>query len=133
MTTIDEAIASACAAGAARPGKPEVLIVRPEKDSALETLLCLYEQKKSAKNAAEEAWEEYSKALSGALRAYNSDENVKAYEIPATRMYPSLSVSWREGREYLPTELIKKHIPQVWDAFKQRTRGYWDIRVKGKR
>lgn len=114
-------------------GEAEVVIVRPEKDSKLETLLCLYEQRKGAYDAAKGEWEEYKAALTAELRAYEPDENVKGYEVSATGMYPALAVSWRNGREYLPTELIKKHIPQVWDAFKQRTKGYWDVRPKGER
>lgn len=137
MTTIERAIAEAFTAEYAKrlplQDKPEVLIVRPEKDSPLETLLCLYEQRKTTYDAASEQWEEYKKSLTSALRSYESDENVKVYEIPATRMYPGLAVRWREGREYLPTELIRQHIPQIWDAFKKRSRGYWDIRLKSQR
>lgn len=133
MTTIDRAVAEAVmAAQAARQPKPEVLIVHPDKDGPLEALLCLYETRKNAHDAAEEKWETYKSALTSALRAYNSDENVKSYEIPGGRMYPSLAVSWRKGREYLPTELIRQHIPQVWNAFKQTSKGYWDIRLKSK-
>lgn len=133
MTTIDRAIADALTASNQDTGQAEVIVVRPAKDSPLETLLCLYEQRKGAYDAAKSEWEEYKLALTSALRSYEPDENVKSYEVPASPMYPALAVSWRDGREYLPTELIKRHIPQVWDAFKQRTRGYWDIRVKGKR
>lgn len=133
MTTIDRAIADALTASNLDTRQAEVVIVQPVKDSPLETLLCLYEQRKGDYDAAVSAWEEYKLALTGALRAYQPDENVKAYEVPASPMYPALAVSWRDGREYLPTDLIKKHIPQVWDAFKQRTKGYWDVRPKGKR
>lgn len=136
MTTIDKAIADALTAqhqAQAPSGQPEVIVVRPLKDSPLETLLCLYETRKSAYDEAAEAWEEYKGALTAALRAYEPDENVKSYDVPASRMWPALSVSWRAGREYLPTELIKEHIPQVWTAFKKQTKGYWDIRKKGKR
>jgi hypothetical protein len=136
MTTIDKAIADALTAQyAARPpeGQAEVIVVKPEKDSPLETLLCLYELRKGAYDAATEAWDEYKSALTNALRAYEPDENVKTYDVPQTRMWPALTVSWQAGREYLPTELIKQHIPKVWDAFKQNTKGYWVIRKKGKR
>lgn len=132
MTTIEEAVAAAYSALHAEP-KPETIVVRPEKDSPLETLLCLYELRKSAFDAASEAWDEYKSALTNALRSYEPDENVKVYDIPPTRMWPALSVAWQSGREYLPTELIKQHIPQVWKAFKQTTKGYWVIRKKGKR
>lgn len=136
MTTIDKAIAHALtaesASRAASPA-PEVVIVRPEKDSPLESLLCLYEARKAAHDAADTEWEDYKAALVSALRTYEPDENVKEYEVPATPMWPAVAVSWRNGREYLPTKLIRQHIPQVWDAFKQTTRGYWDVRRKGKR
>lgn len=135
MTTIDQVIAEAYVSGARTRDKKEaeVTIVQPVKDSPLEALLCLYQMRKDAYDAACEAWEEYKATLTAALRTYNADENVKTYEIPAGRMWPALSVSWQAGREYLPTELVKKHIPQVWDAFKQSTKGYWVIRKKGKR
>lgn len=136
MTTIDRAIADALTAQyqAKSPlGEAEVIVVRPVKDSPLETLLCLYEKRKGAYDAAKAEWEEYKDALTSALREYEPDENVKSYEVPGGPMYPGLTVSWRDGREYLPTELIRQHIPKVWDAFKQRTKGYWDVRPKGKR
>lgn len=134
MTTLDRAIATAYAAQAqASSGPAEVIVVKPEKDSPLETLLCQYELRKAAHDAEEARWEEYRSALVAALRQYEPDENVKTYDVPASRMWPAISVSWRPGREYLPTELIKQHIPQVWTAFKATTRGYWDIRKKGKR
>ncbi len=136
MTSIDQVVADALIAAHAdkkAAAKPEVCIVAPAKDSPLETVLCLYQLRKDAYDAAEAAWDEYKSTLTNALRAYNSDENIKVYEVPATRMYPALTVAWRAGREYLPTELIKQHIPQVWSAFKQSTRGYWEIRRKGKR
>ena len=136
MTTIDKAIADALTASyQARPpeGKAEVIVVKPGKDSVLETLLCLYEQRKGDYDAAVEQWDEYKSALTAALRSYEPDENVSTYEVPATQMYPAITVAWRAGREYLPTDLIKEHIPQVWTAFKKTTKGYWDIRRKGKR
>ena len=135
MTSIDEAIAGAVAAGAGRKNASgaETVIVHPDKDSALETLLCMYEMRKNAKEAEDERWDEYRSALVNALRTYNPDENVKVYDIPANRMWPAITVAWRAGREYLPTELIKRHIPQVWKAFKETSKGYWDIRRSGKR
>jgi hypothetical protein len=135
MTTIDKAIADALTARyqAGEPGAAEVIVVRPEKDSPLETLLCLYEKRKGDYDAAREAWSEYKSALTAALRDYEPDENVSEYEVPAAVMWPAITVSWRSGREYLPTDLIKQHIPQVWKAFKQTTKGYWDVRKKGKR
>jgi hypothetical protein len=132
MTSIEEAVAAAYSARHAEP-PPEVIVVHPEKDSPLEALLCMYEMRKSAHDAADEQWDEFKSALVNALRSYEPDENVKVYDIPATRMWPAIAVSWRPGREYLPTELIKQHIPQVWKAFKERSKGYWDIRRKGKR
>ena len=134
MTTLDRAIATAYAAQAqAAAGQAEVIVVKPEKNSALEALLCQYELRKGAHDAEEERWDEYRSALVNALRTYEPDENVKTYDIPASRMWPAISVSWRAGREYLPTELIKQHIPQIWTAFKSTTKGYWDIRKKGRR
>lgn len=141
MTSIDEAIATARAQAPA-PAPVETLIVRPERDTPLEALLCLYEAYKAEHDAAEAKWSEYKTALTSALRAYNPDENIKVYEVPGRsvtsiggelrQMWPGISVAWRDGREYLPTDLIRKHIPQVWDAFKKRSKGYWDIRLKGK-
>jgi hypothetical protein len=137
MTTIDQAIANAYAAGMRHQepaGNVETVIVQPVPDSPLEALLCMYETNKSELDAAKEKWESYHSSLVAALRAYEPDENVKAYEVPPGRMWPGISVAWQAGREYLPTDLIRQHIPQVWDAFKQRTKGYWVIRAKkGKR
>ena len=136
MTSIDQAIANAYAAGMrdrAPAGDIETVIVQPAPDSPLEALLCLYEPNKEELDAAKEKWETYRSALVAALRDYDADENVKTYDVPAGRMWPGISVAWQDGSEYLPTDLIKKHIPKVWDAFKQRGKGHWVVRKKGKR
>jgi hypothetical protein len=138
MTTIDRAIANAltaAAASAAPAGQPEVVIVTVPKESRLESLLCMEEKARDAHKAAEDNWDSLKAAITAELTAMypGSAAPTKAFEIPGSKMWNPLTVSWREGREYLESSLIKQHIPQVWEAFKKRSRGYWDIRRSGKR
>jgi len=104
-------------------------------EGKLEQLLCLEEKLRAAHEAANANWDEWKKAVTGELgRLYPGDAAPsKAFEIPGGPMWKALTVSWREGKEYLPTDLIQQHIPQVWEAFKKRGKGYWDLRRKGKR
>jgi hypothetical protein len=138
VTTIDKAIANALTAGAQAQNpsaQPEVVIVTVPKESRLEQLLCMEGKARDAHKAAEDNWDDLKAAITAELTAMypGSAAPTKAYEIPGSKMWAPLTVSWREGREYLETKLIREHIPQVWDAFKKRSRGYWDIRRKGQR
>jgi hypothetical protein len=139
MPSIDKAIADALtAAYQERPpetGPPEVVIVDVPPDSKLEQLLCLHDERKARHEAADAEWEEHKAALTTELGLLYPGKKAptKSYEIPPGPMWRPLTVSWREGREYLPTDLIKAHIPQVWTAFKKQSKGFWDIRYKGKR
>jgi hypothetical protein len=137
MTTIDRAIADALTAEAqARrqdADRPEVVIVEVPKDSKLEQLLCLEEKLRAAKDAADANWDEFKSALTAELQKLyaGSTAPTKGYEIPGGPMWRPMTMTWQNGKDYLPTDLIKKHIPQVWDAFKKRTTGYWVLRRKG--
>jgi hypothetical protein len=139
MTTVDRAIADALTAERQAQqnagSRPEVVIVEVPKDSRLETLLCLEASRRADKDAALAAWEELKDGVAAEVqRMYPGDAApTKAFEIPGGPMWSPLTLSWRDGKEYLPTTLIREHIPQIWDAFKQTTRGYWDFRRKGKR
>jgi hypothetical protein len=139
MPTVDRAIADALTAHAqaqaAPSDRPEVVIVDVPAESKLEQLLCLEEKLRTAHEVADAHWDEWKLAVTGELnRLYPGDEApTKGFEIPGGPMWKALSVSWRPGREYLPTDLIQQHIPQVWEAFKKRSKGFWDIRRKGKR
>lgn len=139
MTSVDRAIADALTAEyqgrTPLTDQPEVVIVDVPPESKLEQLLCLEEKLRSAHEAADANWDEWKKAVSGELgRLYPGEAApTKAFEIPGGPMWKALTVSWRNGKEYLPTPLIKQHIPQVWNAFKKTSAGYWDIRRKSKR
>lgn len=139
MVSIDKAIADAFTAEyQARPpatDRPEVVIVDVPKESRLEQLLCLEEKLRAARDAANANWDEFKGGIEAELqKLYPGDAApTKTFEIPGGPMWKALTVSWRDGKEYLPTDLIQQHIPQVWEAFKKRGRGYWDIRRKGKR
>jgi hypothetical protein len=138
MTTIDRAIADALTAGnQARPpaDRLETVIVTVPKDSRLEALLCTEGKARDAHDAAEANWKELKSAIAAELQAlYPGDAApTKSFEIPGGPMWATMSVSWREGKEYLETGLIKEHIPQIWKAFKKQGRGYWELRRKGKR
>jgi hypothetical protein len=138
MTSLERSIADALTADAqARraPDRPEVVIVVPPPDSKLESWLCLYESRKSAQETADAAMDEWKEAVTAELqRAYPGEAApTKGYEIPGTAMWPALTIMWQNGKEYLPTDLIKQHIPQVWSAFKKQSKGFWVIRRKGKR
>jgi len=138
MVTVDRAIANALTAQAqAQPSteRPEVVVVEVPKDSRLEALLCLEEKRRAEHEAAEAAWTELKSGITAELeRMYpGSAAPVKGFEIPAGPMWKAIAVSWRDGKEYLPADLIRAHIPQVWDAFKKRGKGFWDFRRMGKR
>jgi len=138
MTTVDRAIADALTAQAqAQPGptdRPEVVIVEVPPESKLEQLLCLEGKLRAAHEAADANWDEFRSAVTTELqRLYPGNlAPTKGFEIPGGPMWRGLTLSWRPGKEYLPTDLIKQHIPQVWTAFKKRGKGYWELRRKGK-
>jgi hypothetical protein len=139
MVTIDRAIADALTADAqARPApdaRPETVIVEVPKESRLEQLLCLEETYRAEHEAADARWDEWKKAVTAELQQqYPGDAApAKAFEIHGSAMWKALRISWHDGKEYLPTDLIKAHIPRVWEAFKKKGNGYWDIRRMGKR
>lgn len=139
MTTVERAIANALTAqnldAPAPTSRPEVVIVEVPQDSRLEQLLCLEEKKRAKYEAAKDEWDELKGGVIAELqKMYPGDAMpTKGFEIPGSPMWKALTVSWRNGKDYLPTSLIKQHIPQVWDAFKKTSAGYWDFRRAGKR
>jgi hypothetical protein len=134
MTTVDRAIANALTAGAQAQGtadQPEVVIVTVPPNSRLESLLCMEDRARDAHNAAEANWAELKSAITAECQALypGTAGPTKAFEIPAKPpMWAGLTIAWRDGKEYLPTDLIKQHIPQIWTAFKKRSKGFWDFR-----
>jgi hypothetical protein len=139
MTTVDRAIANALTAqvqAQPAPGaRPETVIVEVPKESRLEQLLCLEEKRRAKYETAKAEWDEWKKGVTAELEHLYTGNAAptKGFEIPGGPMWKAIAVSWRDGKEYLPTDLIKQHIPQVWDAFKKRGSGYWDVRRMGKR
>ena len=138
-TSINKVIADALTAThQARPpatDRPEVVIVDVPKESRLEQLLCREEKVRAAYAAAEAERDELRKAVIAEVEALYPGNRAptKGYEIPGGPMWNPLRLSWHEGREYLEDSLIKEHIPQIWDAFKKKGKGYWDFRRAGKR
>jgi hypothetical protein len=119
---------------AATPQPPErdrTVVVTVPPNSRLEALLCLWENVKDKKDAAEAAYDEVKEGILAELRALDPGEDVKAYDIAGTRMYPPLSYSYSRT-PYLPAPKIREHIPSVYDAFKQFKES-WVLRKKGKR
>lgn len=140
MTTVDRAIANALTADyQSRPpatDRPETVIVDVPPDSRLEALLCIRDQRKGEADAAKAAYDDVRDGIEAELhKMYPGDAApTKGFEVPGSAMWKTLSVTWVDGKEYLPTDLIKAHIPQVWDAFKKTSKGYWlQTTRKGKR
>lgn len=101
---------------------PERVIVQPARESRLESLLCLYEQKKTAAQDAERTFKELKSAIAAELETLYSDLDkrpTQAYEIPGTVMYPPLVLQYKESW-YLPVDSIRDNLPNVYEAFKKR-------------
>jgi hypothetical protein len=139
MPSVDRAIADALTAEhQAQPvpsARREIVIVEVPPESRLEQLLCLEEQRRADRDAASAAWDELKDGIVAEVqKLYPGDQApIKGFEIPGGPMWKGLSLSWRDGKEYLPTDLIRQYIPQIWDAFKKTGRGFWDFRRTGKR
>jgi hypothetical protein len=114
------------------PDRPERVIVAPEPDSRLQSLLAEYEQRKTEAEEAETRFRELKAAITSELedRYQDDDRPVKGYEIPATAYNPAITVSYRT-KEYLPAAKIREHFPKIWDSFKQASQ-YAEVSVSRK-
>lgn len=136
MTSIDRVIADALTADRlSQPvsARPEYVIVTVPRDSVLEALLTLEDSKRTAYETAKQDWDEYRSALEArVMELYPGDlAPTKGFEIPGGPMWKGMTLNWTEGREFLANDLIRQHIPQVWNAFKKQSKGYWTLRRKG--
>ena len=108
----------------------ERVIVKPPRDSRLEALLCEYKMRKQEAADAEQRFRELKSAIAAELEDMYPAEvrPSKGYEVPATQMYPELTVNYKT-QEYLPGGEIKKNFPEIYDAFKRESR-FVDVREK---
>jgi hypothetical protein len=108
--------------------RPERVLVKPDPDSRLAGLLCLYETYKAEADAADAKYEELKKSILVELQGmFPADEQpLKAYDIPGSAMYPPVSYTYHSSF-YLSNPLIREHMPQVFEAFKQKKQ-YWEMR-----
>lgn len=109
--------------------RPEHVIVKPPRDSRLESLLCLYEARKQAAAQAEAEFKELKAAILAELEGiYIGDARPQAsYDISGTQMYPGLAVTYK-SQEYVPAAVIRKHFPEIFEQFKQE-KEYSEIRA----
>jgi hypothetical protein len=109
--------------------RPERVLVKPDPDSRLAGLLCLYERKKAAADEAEKAYEELKKSILAELMALfpkEEDRPSKAFDISGNEMYPPVSYTF-VSKYYLSNPLIKEHMPAVYEAFKKQST-HWELR-----
>ena len=109
--------------------RPERVLVKPDPDSRLAGLLCLYETRKAEHNAAEAAYKELGKSILSELMEMHPDEDTrptKAFDIPGCDMYPPVSYTY-VSKYYLSNPLIREHMPDVYEAFKKE-QAYWELR-----
>lgn len=112
------------------PARLERVIVKPVQGSRLEGLLCEYKFRKQEAADAEQRFKELKSSISAELEDMYPASNrpAKGYEIPATQMYPELTVNYKT-QEYLPGGEIKKNFPAIYDAFKREST-FVDVREK---
>jgi hypothetical protein len=113
------------------PERTRTVIVEVERDSRLETLCCLWETAKAKHDAAEAAYKELCGGIFAELTAKYPDTDIKAYEIPATKMYPALTYGFKK-QAYLPAPKIRQFMNPVYEAFKQ-FKEYWMLSKTSKR
>jgi hypothetical protein len=109
--------------------RPERVLVKPDPDSRLAGLLCLYETRKSEADAAEAAYDELKASILAELillHPAEEDQPTRAYDIPGSNMYPPLSYSYK-SQFFLSNPLIRQHMPEVYEAFKV-ARSHWELR-----
>ncbi len=108
----------------------ERVIVKPARDSRLIELLCEYKVRKQEAADAEQRFKDLKSAIASELEdMYPAGARpTKGYEIPATLMYPELTINYKT-QEYLPGGEIKKHFPEIYDTFKRESR-FTDVREK---
>lgn len=112
------------------PAPLERVIVKPPRESRLEALLCEYKWRKQESADAEQRFRELKSAIAAELEEMYPAEArpSKGYEIPATQMYPELTINYKT-QEYLPSGEIKKNFPDIYDAFKRESQ-FVDVREK---
>jgi hypothetical protein len=112
------------------PARLERVIVKPVRDSRLESLLCEYKIRKQEAADAEQRFKELKAAIGSELEDMYPAEvrPAKGYEIPASSMYPELTVNYKT-QEYLPGGEIKKHFPEIYETFKRES-CFTDIRER---
>jgi hypothetical protein len=113
------------AAPADEEKQPARVLVKPPAESRLETLLCEFEVKQAAAKQADDAFKELKSAILAELRSLYPGKTAptEAYDIPGTRMYPSIVFSFK-SQPYLPTGKIKDYLPAVYEAFRAN-KTYW--------
>lgn len=102
--------------------RPERVIVKPARYSRLEALLCEYGHRKQEAADAEQRFKELKAAIAAELEDMYPFEVRPSvgYEIPATSMFPSLSISYK-SQTYLPVGDIRTNFPAIYEAFKKES------------
>jgi hypothetical protein len=108
--------------------RPERVLVKPDPDSRLASLLCLYETRKAEADAAEKAYDELKKSVLTELEAMTSEDErpSKAYDIVGSPMWPPVSYTYI-SKFYLSNPMIREHLPEVYEAFKKEQH-HWELR-----
>lgn len=108
--------------------RPERVLVKPDPDSRLAALLCLYETYKAEYDAAEAKYEELKKSILVELQGMvpADEQPLKAYDIPGSAMYPPVSYTYHSSF-YLSNPKIREYLPDVYEAFKTE-KSYWEMR-----
>ena len=111
--------------------RDKTVIVQVPADSRLEALLCTWEVTKAKHDAAAAAYDELKSGILAELTAMHPELDIRAYDIPASRMWPALTYGYKESY-FLPAAKVKEYVEPVYEAFKQ-LKGYWELRKRGKR
>ncbi len=98
--------------------RDRTVVVSVPQDSRLEALLCVEENLKEKERAAKAAHEENKKAILAELQRLHPEDDIKVYEIPASRMWKAMSYTFQRS-PYLPAKLIREHLAPIYEAFKQ--------------
>jgi hypothetical protein len=112
------------------PAPFERVVVKPTRDSRLESLLCEYKLRKQEAADAEQRFKDLKSAIAAELEDLYPAEvrPSKGYEIPASSMYPELTINYKT-QEYLPGGEIKKHFPAIYESFKRES-SFVDVRER---
>jgi hypothetical protein len=109
--------------------RPERVLVKPDPDSRLAGLLCLYETRKAAADEAKKAYDELKTSILSELEAMHAEEDsrpTKAYDIPGCDMYPPVAYTFHSSF-YLSNPKIREYLPDVYEAFKL-PKEYWELK-----